>query len=96
VMTRLSLANLLIITLTASLISLGAPWVSVVTLGRIRLAITFTITIISLAVVLVTAAYAIATHGRRGLWVTLAAIPALFWPAFAASIVTACSFTDCD
>jgi hypothetical protein len=95
-MTRLSLASLLIITLVASLISLGAPWLSVVTLGRVRLAIAVTVTIISFAVVLVTAAFAIAVHGRRGLWVTLAAIPALFWPAFAASIVTACSFTDCD
>jgi hypothetical protein len=40
---------------------------------------------------------AIVVHRKRGLWVILAAVPALFWPAVVISFVAACSINgDCD
>jgi hypothetical protein len=90
------LSTLLLITLAASIISLGAPWTSVATLGRIRLAVTVTTTMVAFIAAFATAVLAVVVHGTRGLWAILAAAPALFWPVFAVSIVSACSIYDCD
>jgi hypothetical protein len=95
-MNRSSVANLFFITLIASLISFGAPWISVRILGRIRLAIIVAVTGVAFVGAVATAVYAIAIHRKRGVWVTLAALPALFWPVFVASMVTSCWMSDCD
>jgi hypothetical protein len=95
-MTRPRLATLVCVTLLASLVSLGMPWISIYTLGRIRMFFMVIVSVIALIVVSVTALAAVAFHGPRGLWTILAAIPAFFWPVVAISIVTACSIYDCD
>jgi hypothetical protein len=79
-----------------SLVSLAAPWISILTAGRIRLAITATVALISLIATFAATVAAVIVHKRRGLWVALMALPALFWPVFAASIRVACSIEDCD
>jgi hypothetical protein len=79
-----------------SLVSLGAPWISILTAGRIRLASTTTVALISLIATFATTVAAVIVHKRRGLWVALAALPALFWPVLATSISAACSIEDCD
>jgi hypothetical protein len=93
---RARLVTLLFVTLTASLVCFAAPWISVVTLGRIRLAVTVTISIIAFVTAFTTTGLAVVVHGRRGLWMILATLPALFWPVFAASTLVACSIEDCD
>ena len=79
-----------------SLASFGAPWISILTVGRIRLAITATVALISLIATLATTVVAVIVHKGRGLRVALLALPALFWPLFVISIRVACSFQDCD
>jgi hypothetical protein len=91
-MARPKLDTLLVITLAASLISFGLPWMAG-SVGRIRIGIS----IATLIVAFCTAALAIVVHRKRGLWVILAAVPALFWPAVVISFVAACSINgDCD
>jgi hypothetical protein len=94
--THTRLGTLVLVTLLSSLISLAMPWVSVATLGQIRLAITATVALIALIVAFATAVLAIVVHRKRGLWVLLAAVPALFWPVAIISMVTACSIYGCD
>jgi hypothetical protein len=77
---RPRLASLMLVTLLLSLISFGFPWMSVVTAGKVRLAVTATIALVALVLSFATVALAIAVHRRRGLWVACMAIPALFWP----------------
>jgi hypothetical protein len=79
-----------------SLVSLVAPWISILTVGRIRLAITATVALISLIATFAATVAAVIVHKRRGLWVALTALPALFWPVLAVSIGVACSIEDCD
>jgi hypothetical protein len=95
-MTHPRLAKLLIVTLIASLISLGTPWISVATVGRIPVTATATVAVEALIVAFSTLIVALVAHRTRGLWVLLAAIPAFFWPVFAVSTVIACSIYDCD
>jgi hypothetical protein len=91
-MTRPKLDTLLVITLAASLISFGFPWMSG-SVGRIRIGIS----IAALIVAFCTTVLAIVVHRKRGLWAILAAVPALFWPAVVISFVAACSINgDCD
>lgn len=84
---RPRLASLMFVTLLSSLISFGVPWISVVTAGKVRLAATATIAIVALVLSFATVALAIAVHPKRGLWVALMAIPALFWPTLELSFV---------
>jgi hypothetical protein len=79
-----------------SLVSFGAPWISILTAGRIRLAVTATAALISLIATFATTVLAVIAHKRRGLWVALVALPALFWHVFATSISVACLIEDCD
>jgi hypothetical protein len=95
-MTRPRLRTLFVVTLLSSLISVGMPWASVATLGQIRLAITAPVALIAFIVAFATTVLAIVVHRKRGLWVLLAAIPALFWPIAIISMVTACSIYGCD
>jgi hypothetical protein len=95
-MTHPRLATLLFITLLASLISLGMPWLSVASAGRIWLPVTATVAIIAFIAVFATTVLAVVVHRTRGLWVILAAVPALFWPAVAIIIIAACTMYDCD
>jgi hypothetical protein len=95
-MTRPRLATLVCVTLLAALVSFGMPWISIYTLGRIRLLFTVMVSTIALIVAFAIAMAAIVFHARRGLWTILAAIPAFFWPVVAISIATACSIYDCD
>jgi hypothetical protein len=95
-MHRPSLATLILVTLLLSLVSVVMPWLSVMTLGRLRLLVTGALAILALVAAFATAVYAILVHGRRGFWVLLAAVPALFWPTVTISIVTACTIEDCD
>jgi hypothetical protein len=90
------LRRLLFVAALLSLASFGAPWISILTAGRIRLAITATVALISLIATLATTIVAVIVHKRRGLWIVLVALPALFWPVFATSIRVACSIEDCD
>jgi hypothetical protein len=78
---RPRLASLMFVTLLLSLISFGVPWISVVTAGKVRLAAT------ALVLSFATVALAIEVHRKRGLWVALMAIPALFWPTLELSFV---------
>jgi hypothetical protein len=79
-MTRPRLATLVCVTLLASLVSLGTPWISIYSLGRIRLSFTVIVSMIALIVASATAIAAVVFHGRRGLWTILAATPAFFGP----------------
>jgi hypothetical protein len=79
-----------------SFVAFGAPWISVLTLGRIRFAVTATITLIALIAVFAATVLAVIVHKKRGLWVALVTVPALFWPVVVASIGVTCSFVDCD
>ena len=91
-MARPKLDALLVITLAASLISFGLPWMTG-SVGRIRIGIS----IATLIVAFCTAVLAIFVHRKRGLWVILAAVPALFWPGIVISFVATCWINgDCD
>lgn len=91
-MGRPKLDNLLFVTFVASLISFVMPWMAG-SVGRIKIGIS----IATLIVAFCTAVLAIVVHRKRGLWVILAAVPALFWPAVVISFVAACSmYGDCD
>jgi hypothetical protein len=90
------LRSFLSVAASLSLVSFGAPWISLLTAGRIRLAIPATVATISLIATFATIVLAVIVHKRRGLWVALVAFPALFWPVFATSIIVACSIEDCD
>jgi hypothetical protein len=81
-MGRPKLDNLLFVTFVASLISFVMPWMAG-SVGRIRIGIS----IATLIVAFCTAVLAIVVHRKRGLWVILAAVPALFWPAVVISFV---------
>jgi hypothetical protein len=90
-------ATSLIVTLIASLISFGMPWISVATVGRIPLAASAVVAAVAFIIAFSTTVVALFAHPRRRLWLVLAVIPALLWPVFAVSTVTACAFyVDCD
>jgi hypothetical protein len=95
-MNRPRLATFVYVTPLASLVSLGMLWMSIYTLGRVRLFFTVIVSMIALIVASATTIASVVFYGRRGLWTILAAIPAIFWPVVAISIVTACSIYDCD
>jgi hypothetical protein len=80
------LRRFLFVAALLSLVSLGAPWISILTAGRMRLAITAKVALISLIAPFAATIVAVIVHKRRGLWVALAALPALFWPVLATSI----------
>jgi hypothetical protein len=90
-------ATLLIVTPIASLISFGMPWLSAATVGRIPLAASAVVAAVAFIIAFSTTVVALFAHRRRGLLVVFALIPALWWPIFAVSTVTACAFyVDCD
>lgn len=96
-MARPRLATLLLAQLLSSLASFGAPWLAVLTDGRIAYDLTAVIAIVTLIVSAAMAGYAIFVHRIRGLWVALAALPVLFWPALTISLGLMCAmYGDCD
>jgi succinate dehydrogenase hydrophobic anchor subunit len=91
-MTHPRLETLLVAMLVASLISFGLPWMAG-SVGRIRIGVSIATLIVAFCMTVL----AIVVHRKRGLWVILAAVPALFWPAVVISFVAACSINgDCD
>jgi hypothetical protein len=66
-MTRPRLATLIFVALLSSLISLGTPWLSVYTLGQIRVAITASVALAALILTFGTTLIALAIYRMGGL-----------------------------
>jgi hypothetical protein len=88
------LAALILGALLSSLVSLGMPLVSVMTVGQLRLTIAASVATVALFASFSIAVTATLVYRRRGLWAVLAAAPALFWPALEASFLVACALND--
>jgi hypothetical protein len=82
----------------ASIISLVALWLSVpvASADQNRLSVTASIALAVHVIAIAASVVALVFYRARGLWVVLAAIPALFVPVLAALFIASCAIHGCN